>query len=454
MDQVILSTPTGLYTVDADTGNISGQMNDTNASLICPVGTIGQGGVTGTRIICCPQTSKGLLHYWRLNAITGVAESSGNPVYKCSAPEKFTALSFSSCGGLMFAGSATGTMYVWQTWTGSLLKSWTGHFGSITCIRVSIDDCYVFTSSEDSTIKSYFLPDVFDSKSPVPIPMHTYSAHSASVVDMLIKGTHLVSISKDKSVKIFDWKKTSTQSAHFVLPSEPVKVTSNNNLGEVYVGLIDGSVHACNMESGLVEPMLSVHTSAVTGIAITIDGARLITCAATDGVKIWDIHSRVVVQSIMGPSQQLKGSAALLMMRKVPHLPDGILNENSRQVGNAIDQYLQFKPLQRTLTPVESIDTVPLIRAPNTLSKVKNGFTLNAENVSNSSLSREDAMEKLEAELAKQKELVRVWVTACSDLYTRLSAVNTDEDVELAIPMPNVSNVDSPEGSKRKKARK
>ena len=132
-----MGTPSGIFFVDANSGNISNQqLNEIiggGPRTIVPV---------VDNVVCCPQVSKGLLHYWRMDS------SSGNPVYKCSSPEVISTMVFSSCGGLMFAGTPSGTIYVWQTWTGNLLKSWTAHFGAITCMRISNDDSILFTGGE------------------------------------------------------------------------------------------------------------------------------------------------------------------------------------------------------------------------------------------------------------------------------------------------------------------
>lgn len=460
MDQVLVSTPKGLFTVDAESGHISSQMNDSASSLIVPVGTVGQEGVTGSRVICCPQSSKALLHYWRLNAGTGVAESSGNPVYKCSGPEKFTAMAFSTCGGLMFCGAAGGTVYVWQTWTGNLLKSWTGHFGAVTCVAVSQDDSFLFTASEDTTIKSYFLPDLFESSAPVPVPTGTLAGHSAAINHLVVSDSLLVTASKDRSVKVVEWSYSGlTQVNHFALPREPSRVCINHAHTEIYAGCVDGSVVACNLRDSGIERFRGAHKGSVSGIAITLDCSRITTCSE-DGLMIWDVASKMLIQAVIGPNQQLKNALALLMIRKPALVPDHVREAQpfsfEKRFISSIDMYLQFKPLQRTLTPIDTIDVVPLIRAAVSSDsaggpKIKNGICLTAETASNASnfTSREDAIEKLELELTKQRELSKSWAVACSGLYRRLLAL-TGEDVEIAIPLPGSAAPTPPTKKSRK----
>lgn len=436
MDQVVVSTSAGLYGVDVDSGNLSYSLNDSHASIVCPVGTVGQGGVVGTRLICCPQLPKGLIHYWRLGASNGQPESSGNAVYKCSTPEKFSALTFSSCGGLMFAGCPSGSIYVWQTYTGALVRSWTAHFGQVTKLVLSRDDSMLFSASEDSTVKQYFVPNLFaDSASPVPEPEAVFSGHSGKINDIcLVRDSRLVTASSDKSVKIFGLEKNRDQLAHYVCESEPTKVAAIDT--EVYYGCMDGSIHSVNGGA-----FLGTHTRPITGLGLSLDGSRLVSCA--DGVKVWDSSSLVLVRSVIGPNQQLKDCLGLSMLRKPIVVPDEVEEAISAQAMGGlvyvspVDTYLQLKPLQRTLTRVDTIDMIPLIRTVSThgsrLSKVKNGILINRAAVEEGAVAG-DPLAKAQSEILKLREHNKMLTQAFSDAFARLVTL-TEHEPELALPV-------------------
>ncbi len=463
MDQVIVSTASGLFAVDVDTGNLSFMLNDSAASIVCPVGTVGQGGPLGTRLICCPQSGKGLIHYWRLNASTGQPESNGNAVYKCSTPEKFTGLVFSSCGGLMFAGSPTGTVYCWQTYTGALLRSWTAHFGAITKLILSSDDSLLFTGSEDSTVKMYLVPDLFDSETsgPVPEPKNVFSGHSGKITDIcLSRDRYLITASSDKSIKVFEFQTSMDQVSHVQTNSEPTRL-SCSTLNEVFFACTDGSVHSFSIKNhSQLNSMLGVHSGPVTGLALSLDGSRLVSCGESDGVKIWDTQSLVLVKSVLGPNQQVKNALGLLMVRKLVSVPDAIDEELcKRAMGsvlyvNAVDTYLQLKPLQRTLTRIESIDVIPLIRTLSTfgarLPKVKNGILINKASVEEGAVGL-DPLTKAQNELQKQKELCKKWASAFNDVFSRLSTLTESEPVlNLPIGEAATKKQDSPPKKQRR----
>ena len=442
MDQVVVSTPLGLVLLDPETGNISQHLNDSNASIVCPVGISGQGGVTGPRVICCPQLSKGLVHYWRFNSVTGAIESSGNPVYKCSSPEKFSALCFSSCSGLMFAGTPSGTIFVWQTWTGAMLRSWTGHFGAVTSIRVSADDMYLYTASEDATVKKYFIPHLFaESKmkaQPVPLPCASFEGHTGRINDMCLLASSentLVTASGDKSVKIFT--ESGVQTAHYSLDNtEPTRICADNVSNQIFAGCSDGSVRV--LAQGRDQRFKGAHKGAVAGIAILLDCSKIVSCAE-DGVRIWDVVSRVQFMHVLGPNQQVKNSLGLLMIRKPLPAHENSSVSSGEKLVLAIDAYLQFKPLQRTLTPVAQIDVIPLIRAKSDsepLSKVKNGFVVNKTSLADNFSSKDDIVASLTAEVAKAKEAAQMWASMCQELYLQASALRPDGQAELHLPIP------------------
>lgn len=433
MDLALVTTTSGLFGVDVDSGHVSYALNDSNASVVVPVGTISQGGVAGTRLVCSPQLPKGLIHYWRFNANSGLPESSGNAVYKCSCPEKLTAMIFSSCGGLMFAGSVSGTIYVWQTYTGHLLRTWTAHFGPITKLIISRDDSMLISASEDSTIKLFFCPDIFSSAS-VVTPTAVFSGHTGKINDIVIVQEKMVaSASADKSIKFFDLTGTYEQIAHIPasLAGEPCRLAASLT-GDLFVGCSDGSI--CSVSENALVPFAGKHAGSITGLGLSLDGSRVVSCADSDGVKIWDSSSFMLVHSVTGQNNQLKSSLGMLMLRKPVVLPDsidaaGIRNPGSQYV-SGIDTYLQLKPLQRTVTRPESIDVIPLIRVSRPGAKVKKSILINRASVEEGAVGP-DPLAKAQAELVKQRELTKMWAAAYADVYGRLSAFTADEP-ELA----------------------
>ena len=350
----------------------------------------------------------------------------------------------------MFAGTATGAIYVWQTWTGNLLKSWTAHFGAVTCLKLSEDDTRLFSASEDTTVKVFYVPDLFGDE--VVVPTQVVTGHSEVVTDIHVteeltgvvgQSYLLVTGSGDKSVKLFRISKSSTQISTRALPAGVTKVGMAHD-GRIFASCVNGAVFVCFPAAELVQ-FGAFHKGPVTGLALSLDCSRLVTCAE-DGVKIWDTTSLVPLLSVLGPQQQLKDSSALLMLTRrvvvAEEIQGGELLGADLRLVSAIDSYLQFKPLQRVLTPVESIDKIPLIRVPFNVSlgKVKSEktFCVNADSLENPVLlqAKDDVVAKLQQELGKQTQLAGSWAATAQDLYTRLAAVT--EDLVLDLPVVGI----------------
>ena len=469
LDEAIIGTPNGIFFVDAVSGNISNhQLNEVvGGGPRCIVPLV-------DNVICSPQVSKGLIHYWRMDS------SSGNPVYKCSSPEIFTCMVFSSCGGLMFAGTPSGTIYVWQTWTGNMIRSWTAHFGAVTTIVLSRDDSILFTAGEDANIKQYYLPDVFDDSkaSVVPNPRIVFSAHSGKVNDVKLSDDEkiLISCSHDNLMKFFNVHESSTsfntQIFSISMESsscEPLRIVTGVNT--VYVGCLDGSIFSFSAslnnnshQSWEMQKFSANHKSGITGMGITVDGSCLVTCAESDGVKIWDTISRVLLQSVIGPQQQLKNASCMLIVPKPPStiLPPSSerYNEPYRMVP-AINAYLQFKPLQRTLTPIDSLATnIPLLKVPlfGSETKVKQNHAFKIDEKSNqlvlNGTSHVGVISSLEKKLEEQKNLTKSLSIALSDLYGRVQAMHRDGDERIELFFPNLATDELQSGSSKQVSKK
>jgi WD40 repeat protein len=453
MDQVLIGTSAGLFFVDANSGNISNQqLNEIiGGGPRCIVPLV-------DKVVCAPQVSKGLVHYWRTDS------SSGNPVYKCSSPEVLTCVVFSSCGGLMFAGTPSGTIYIWQTWTGNLLRSWTAHFGAVSCIRLSQDDSFFFTAGDDASIKGYFLPDVFDeeSKSPVPSPSMVFGGHSAKINDIQISvdGKILASCANDKSVKLFDVDKKCQQST-LVVSSEPTRIALS--FESVFIGCVDGSVWSSSLHSTTPACFSATHKSSVSGMAITVDGSRLVTCAESDGMKIWDTSAKVLIQSVIGPQQQLKSASCLVMLPAQPVIPESIKTDRycePYRLVSAINAYLVFKPLQRTLTPIETIEKIPLITVPlfGSENKVKSNHAFSVDEKSNqlvlSGTTHAGVISQLENQLEEQRKLTKSLSASLIDLYGRVQGLRKEGDPVVDLFFPNMSAKTATPSSAKKRSRR
>lgn len=95
------------------------------------------------------QNQKTLLNLWHF--------SDKKVQQRISTSEKLSSFCLSSSSLYFFAGSISGLIYVWETFSGKLLRKVRVHMKPITKIVLSHDDGIVVTSSSDGMIYVHFL---------------------------------------------------------------------------------------------------------------------------------------------------------------------------------------------------------------------------------------------------------------------------------------------------------
>ncbi|KAF2257582.1 WD40 repeat-like protein [Lojkania enalia] len=186
------------------------------------------------------------------------------------------------------------TIRVWSLETQRLayppLKA---HVQSVLCVLADESLDIIFSGSVDGRIIIWRL-------STGEIVRIIEIAHSESVLCMAISSSHLVTGSKDKSVKIWDL----------------VQITIPNSKEEVYS---DSSVATLNG-----------HTAAVNGVAIS--ESSIVTGSGDRTIRIWDIETQKCVRTIPGHE---KGIAAL-----------GLSPDGSKIVSGSSDETLRIFDIQ------------------------------------------------------------------------------------------------------------
>jgi len=144
----------------------------------------------------------------------------------------------SADGSLLASGSMDGTVKIWQTRTGHLIRSLSGH--------------------KDGVRAVLFHPD----------------------------GAHLVTGGADRFVKVWDLK-TGKLHQTLVGPREDVATISLNATGSrIAAGSEDGRIYVWDNETGELLRSISAHQDGALGVAFTPNG-RLVSGGADQTVKIW-----------------------------------------------------------------------------------------------------------------------------------------------------------------------
>lgn len=221
--------------------------------------------------------------------------------YKVSVPELITALAFSRDGEILYAGSNTGRLYIWQHRIGLLVKSSQVFFNSITDAKVDFSNSSLLLSSQNGDLALFNLVELFSEDTKGTL----YLGHSTTVISVanLMHGPHaghisFVSISQDRNIRFWHQKKrTATES--FFLEYSPLSLVVSRDATRLFIPCEMGHILVVPLSDFKGNFLLSGHMGSVTGC---VETKNLITCAL-DGIRVWDVDTRLCIShySNIGP---------------------------------------------------------------------------------------------------------------------------------------------------------
>ena len=197
---------------------------------------------------------------------------------------------FSPDGSRYATGGADKTLRIYNTVTGLLEHSLTGHSGAITTVVFPSSD-RIASASGDKLIKIW---DAKDGHITRTLTGHTSAVLALGVVD----GGRLVSGSADKTVKMWDanaekpvwsWASKSAVSAVAARPGGK----------QIFVGSADGWLAVIDTSSGEPKAIsgMSAHNAGVAAIAVSTDGSRIATVGGDGHWKLWAIAETGILTS-------------------------------------------------------------------------------------------------------------------------------------------------------------
>eukprot|EP00268_Persea_americana_P036723 TRINITY_DN3624_c1_g1_i1.p1 TRINITY_DN3624_c1_g1~~TRINITY_DN3624_c1_g1_i1.p1 ORF type:complete len:226 (-),score=36.74 TRINITY_DN3624_c1_g1_i1:2581-3258(-) len=130
------------------------------------------------------------------------------PEVKSFPVESINPLVSNTDGTYLIGGGSSGSIFLWEVASGTLLKKWNAHYRAVTCLVFSDDDSLLISGAEDGCVRVWSLLKLFDDLGDT-MPYHSYelsfSEHTLRVTDIISGyggcGAIIVSSSEDHTCK-------------------------------------------------------------------------------------------------------------------------------------------------------------------------------------------------------------------------------------------------------------
>ncbi|WP_338144827.1 toll/interleukin-1 receptor domain-containing protein [Fertoeibacter niger] len=233
--------------------------------------------------------------------------------------DRITDAAFAQDGASVVTASIDGTLRIWETTSGQLIRVFDGHDGAVTSVDISPDGTRLVSGSrEDNTTR------LWDVHTGVPVGEIMRHAYAVQDVAFSPDGTRVVSASIDHTAKIWD-ASTGLQVGVAMEHEYHVRTVGFNFDGSLVVtSSDDGSARLWNGTTGapVGDPMR--HADWVIGASFSPDGSRVLTFSRDGTARLWDgrtgaellpplVHEGQVTHGIFSPTGEMVLTAALDM---------------------------------------------------------------------------------------------------------------------------------------------
>ncbi|KAF2072339.1 hypothetical protein CYY_006352 [Polysphondylium violaceum] len=298
----------------------------------------------GSEYFATAQSNKAMVHLY--------SWKKDQPLFKTPIQERAGPICASNDGHYCAMGTGSGSVYLWEVATGTLLKVWEAHYNKITCITFTKDDYCLITAGDDGIINCWTLEQILDREETLLRAKTSFSDHSLGITSLYCgyggSNARLFSTSLDRTCKV--WDIVSGKSIGSILfPTFLTCLVLDATETTLYVGGGDGIIYQTELitlnnnsadqqqdTKSTSRKTFNGHTKSITSIAISLDGSLLISGSMEGTCNIWDTFSRQVVRSI---NNTIKGSITSI---QTLINPIDSLNFNNASVENK----KTFEPIQ------------------------------------------------------------------------------------------------------------
>lgn len=254
------------------------------------------------------------------------------------AAETLTCVAASEHGGLCAAGAASGRIYLWQTGSGHLLKSWAAHYKPVSVVAFTAGSAMLVSGGGDALVHAWMLSDVTDAEAPQSVGLassaFSWSGHTQAVTSLWAgpgapSAGFVASAALDHTCRMYSLA-TGDELASFRLPVPLHCCQADPQQQAMYLGGGNGSIYEVSLLDGAgggsgntvgaeagggggggfftgvghsVHHRLEAHSAAVTCLAFTAEGSHLVSGSEDGTVRIWDTVTRQPLRVLPSPAK-------------------------------------------------------------------------------------------------------------------------------------------------------
>ena len=213
------------------------------------------------------------------------------------------AVACSPDGTRIVSGSSDDTVRVWDATSGEEVAILAGHRNLVFAVAYFPDGARIVSGSGDNTLK------IWDAATGALLATLAGHADTVQAAACSPDGTRIVSASWDKTLKVWDAvtdAELATLSGH---TGRVMAVAWSPDGTHVVSGSQDTTLKVWDAATGAETTTLSGHTRMVTALAYSRDGTRIVSGAAGEGLKLWDAASGAELATFTGHIGSVSGVA-------------------------------------------------------------------------------------------------------------------------------------------------
>ncbi|MCJ1307514.1 hypothetical protein MMC25_001160 [Agyrium rufum] len=238
-------------------------------------------------------------------SVPDLVQRSGSDIYLVADGEikghadSVRAVAFSPDGKQIASGSSDHTIRLWDSATGTAVRTLKGHSSSVIAVVFSPDGKQIASGSSDDTIR------LWDSATGTAV--RTLKGHSSSVTAVVFSpdGKQIASGSADQTIRLWD---SATGTAVRTLKghsSSVLAVAFSPDGKQIASGSADQTIRLWDSATGTAVRTLKGHSSSVLAVAFSPDGKQIASGSADQTIRLWDSATGTAVRTLKGHSDRV-----------------------------------------------------------------------------------------------------------------------------------------------------